>query len=387
MTDQIYHFEFSMVGASVKPEEGIIKGVSIITSGILAKGHDLEVDAKTLSQMKECAEKKGKVPVKWNHKTGADAVNGYLKNFRIDGNKLKADWHLLKSHERYAHALELATEMPENIGLSASFMGKDEEKGGKKFARCSDLVSVDLVATPAANPDGLFEARVDTAGNDMAGNAEHPNGAAESNKEFSLADVMAGINQLTAGFNALAERTERLEHFAADLEEAGIQYADEVEGDEDDGNEGDDGEGGHELNSLEDGIRYLEARLGQIEDAKERAASEHAFEVLEDRVGQLLELNAQLTAENSAMAEAIQEFSAHTGAVVEFSAGADGGYEPHVMVPGDGQAKARTEFEARVQQLEADGKEGADAIRLAMRENPGRYQRHLEELGVIARNL
>lgn len=53
--------------------------------------------------------------------TGADTLNaatggiltvnagaGYLTNFTIAGGKLKADWHLPKSHERFAQALELA---------------------------------------------------------------------------------------------------------------------------------------------------------------------------------------------------------------------------------------------------------------------------------------
>jgi hypothetical protein len=51
-----------------------------------------------------------------------------------EGNKLRGDWHLLKSHERYRHALELATEMPESLGLSTSFRGKDEHSNGRAFA-------------------------------------------------------------------------------------------------------------------------------------------------------------------------------------------------------------------------------------------------------------
>ena len=155
-------FEFSVTPlnpAQVDAGSGVIYGVAIITSNVAAKGHDLYVDETTLRQLKECAEEKGRVPVKWNHRTGADAVNGYLENFRIAGGKLLGDWHLLKTHDRFAQALEMAERMPGNVGLSAAFMGEDEKSGGKTYARCSELLSVDLVAQPAANPDGLFEAR------------------------------------------------------------------------------------------------------------------------------------------------------------------------------------------------------------------------------------
>jgi len=389
---QTYNFEFSVAGASVASDEGVIRGVSIITSGILAKGHDLEVDHTTLAQMQACAKKKGKVPVKWNHKTGADAVNGYLNNFRIDGNKLKADWHLLKTHERYAHALELAEEMPESIGLSASFMGKDQEKDGRKFARCSDLVSVDLVATPAANPDGLFEARVDSGGNGMADKSTQTGAAAA--KEFTLADVMAGITNLDTAFKQLSQRQDTIERFFTDPgDDDEPDPSDESDESDlsDEADPSDDGDDGADITgqfaSVQDCVRYLEARLNGIEQAKQRAESERAFATIEDRMTKLLELNQQLVAENSAMAEAINEFSSHTGATVEFSAGKDGGYEPHVMVAGEGREAPRTEFEARVQQLQADGKEEPDAIMLAMKESPARYQKYLQAIGVRAKSL
>ena len=51
----------------------VIRGVSVITSGLIARGHDLEVDNVTLDQMQKCAESKGQVPVKVDHKSGAAA--------------------------------------------------------------------------------------------------------------------------------------------------------------------------------------------------------------------------------------------------------------------------------------------------------------------------
>ncbi len=142
---------------SVDTINAVIRGVSVITSGLIAKGHALTVDSTTLSQMHACAVSRGQVPVKVDHQSGASAVCGYLDNFRIQGLKLKADWHLLKSHQQTAQILEIAQRMPAGVGLSASFTSPANAEAGK--ARCGELLSVDFVSLPAANPDGLFDAR------------------------------------------------------------------------------------------------------------------------------------------------------------------------------------------------------------------------------------
>jgi uncharacterized protein YjiS (DUF1127 family) len=152
-----FHVPLSYVG-NVDKINGVVHGVSLITGGIKARGHDLYVDDITLQQLFECAQRMGQVPVKWNHKTGADAVNGFVTNFWIDGNKVRGDWHLLKEHSQYKQALELADRMPQNIGLSAAFVPPERlAPGDNGKARCEELVSVDLVAQPAANPDGLLD--------------------------------------------------------------------------------------------------------------------------------------------------------------------------------------------------------------------------------------
>lgn len=154
------HFVFnSALGMErVEAANAVIHGVSIITCGVQAVGHELHVDGTTLDQMLSCAVAKGKVPVKYNHQSGVENVGGYLFNFRKKDNKLLADWQLMKAHKETPATLEKAQTMPECFGLSAAFMGKEAEKDGKKFARCTQLLAVDCVAQPAANPDGLFEA-------------------------------------------------------------------------------------------------------------------------------------------------------------------------------------------------------------------------------------
>lgn len=383
--DNLYLFESAASSASVDAAKGIIYGVSLITSGITAKGHDLEVDDTTLEQMLSCAEKKKKIPVKWNHKTGADAISGYIKNFRIEGRKLVGDWHLLKSHERYQHALELATEMPECLGLSTSFRGKDEEIGERKFARCSDLVSADLVASPAANPNGFFEAGsglVDSGGKNMADKPNSTGAALESQeKNFSMADVMAGIAALNTSVQGLGERMTQFEAFQEDLL-AGLEEGEEHEFEEADADE----EGLIDFSNGAEALQYLSEKLAGIEDAKERAQIERAFAAYDEKVETLLELNEQLALENQAMAEALKEFQEDTGREVHFSAGADGGYE-HSLAERHESGRKLTEFEAAVAVHVKAGKAETDAINLARKENYGRYQKHLQEIGVLARSL
>lgn len=373
-----YHFEFLPLEGKVDKKEGIIRDVSVITSGVQARGHKLQTgeslhtDMTTLEQMKSCADEMVQVPVKWNHRTGADAVNGYLTNFRIKGQKLKADWVLLKEHERYKHALELAEKMPKGVGLSASFRGKSEIRGRQAFARCTELPSVDLVATPAANPDGLFERGdfmqqknpsqwVDTPGGGMS---EKNNAPDTGRKEIELGDVLEAVL-------ALGERISPLEEFhshvteAIEAEETAFAQQEEAES--------------IQLEQGEDPVAYLERRLAEAEQARNDEASRIEFEELEEKVGRILEVNTQLAAENAAMAEALVELS--DGKAAFSTPGDDGSVS--VIVPRTGEGKPLTEFEQRCKELEAGDKSPTEAIQFAVEEDPDRYHRHLSEKGAV----
>lgn len=180
----------------VDREQGIIRGVSVITGNLTAIGHDLDVDDTTLRQVELEGREKKKVPVKINHKTGVDAVCGHLINFRREQgtHKVLADWKLLKSHPSYNVILETAEEQPETVGLSVSFKGPDAPViiGGRAKARCVQLLSTDYVIHPAANPGGLFQAKVDSQPKGtMAQDNNTPN------PEPTIADVLAAIQGLT----------------------------------------------------------------------------------------------------------------------------------------------------------------------------------------------
>ena len=155
---ELQEFTTYGLGDSINEPEGILTGVSVITLGE-ARGHGMIVDETTLEQVRDCAQEfRGGVKVKLNHGSGVEDIVGALQNFRIQGEKLMADLHLLRTHAEFDHLLEIARTMPDTFGLSISFSGQDEEIDGTHFARCSELYSVDLVTEPAANPTGLFKA-------------------------------------------------------------------------------------------------------------------------------------------------------------------------------------------------------------------------------------
>lgn len=414
------------VTQKVDPANGIIYGVSVITSGIKARGHDLEVDSTTLSQIKECAEKLGTVPVKWNHRTGADAVAGYLENFRIEGGKLLGDWHLLKSHSQFGQAIEMAERMPRNVGLSAAFIGEDELSGGIKKARCSELISVDLVAQPAANPDGLFEAKlpslptelasqVDTSKQDRMDQNTNTNTNAAAAEEPSMKDLLAALNKLSEQVTAQQEAIAALQNGAGEqdaedisIEEimdltdedisallqageiteedaAGIKAyqaeviaAIEAEQSEDKGQEGEgelagagaSAEGGAsaELSALQKQVKELSARFEREDAASENAEIEHYFATIEGNLTKLAEEKAKLTE----LSEKLQAENEALRAAVKtgtrplaFSA------EGRAVTGNGGELH---EFESRVKAHTDSGKTHAQAVMLAHKENPEAHQ-------------
>jgi len=414
---------------------GVIHGVAVITSGVKARGHDLEVDAKTLSQIKECAEKLGTVPVKWNHRTGADAVNGYLDNFRIEDAKLLGDWHLLKSHDRFAQAIEMAERMPGNVGLSAAFMGEDEMENGQKKARCSELISVDLVANPAANPSGLFEAKLPAAPTEFAGSVDtramsepfmdNQNNQASAAAEPSMGDLLAAIQNLTERVAAQDETIAALSQEGAEndneisLEEimdlsqediaalvqageiseedaAGIHAyqaeviaaleADEA-GEQGEGNEpagelagagvesSTGGSEGTALSALQKQVRELSARFEREDAAAENNEIAHYFATIEGNMNQLAAERAELKefADNLAAENDALRNALKTG-VRPLAFSAEGAAI-------NGKNGELHEFEARVQTHKSQGKSHAQAVMLAHKENPEAHQDWIRNQG------
>lgn len=369
----------------------VIRGVSVITSGLIARGHDLEVDGVTLDQMQKCADAKGQVPVKVDHKSGAAAVCGFLTNFRREENKLKADWFLLDSHPQKAQILEVARRMPRGVGLSASFVSPDKPektKGGKNAARCEDLISVDYVTLPAANPDGMFAALVDSPIPAMT--PEEISALVSKAVSEAVAPLAAQIESLQSA-NDLAENPPSLEDVAgmneAELAALGLTPADVQEALEAAAQGEDAGAGEGELvpaggegeaaaapaatgaatgfEALSKQITELSAEIATLKGQKAADAEEVLLSGIEQKVELLANENARLTRALEAGGQPAS-VSVDRNNVKFFSAGKDAG-----------------EFENLVQfNIEEKKLSKLVAFQTAIKENPAAYQEHLVRSGI-----
>lgn len=145
----------------IDENEGVIYGASLMTTGV-AKGHGMLVDRKTLEQIRDVGSKyEHGLRCNIGHKTSLSDAIARIDNLRIDNDKLLGDVHLDMGDNRSKKILWMAKEMPDTFGFSMAFGGEDEKKDGKIFARCDEIYSADLVCTPAANPAGLFEAKIE----------------------------------------------------------------------------------------------------------------------------------------------------------------------------------------------------------------------------------
>jgi hypothetical protein len=156
---------------------GIIKGVSLISTPE-AKGHNLKIDEKSIESFYNALEGK---PVKayYTHSPSNDALSsiGLWENFEIvqeeNFTKLTGTFKALDSWKKH-HAdefdafFELAEKAPEELGVSAEFVGtkviyKDgeeleyvDQENAEVFARATEVQAFSIVAEPSANPTGLF---------------------------------------------------------------------------------------------------------------------------------------------------------------------------------------------------------------------------------------
>ena len=136
-----------------------LPGVSILEEGE-AKGHDLFVDKKSLEKALDIMKgARNGVKVKMNHGSGLDAVVGFARNPRIEGNRLIADLRLLRNSPHYGLIKEMASEAPDQFGVSLAFVNESETIDGKDYIRPQSIASADLVSSPAAT-NGLFEEMV-----------------------------------------------------------------------------------------------------------------------------------------------------------------------------------------------------------------------------------
>jgi hypothetical protein len=219
-----HHFESALAPRGIDIENGIVKGATLCTAGITAKGHSLETDGVLLAQLLASAKSKGVIPVGLDHRSGVKGAAGTAKNFRISGNKLLADIEFFKSHPDFALVMDQLAELGGTMGLSCSFTGQSEN--GR--ARCEDLLSADLTLHPAACPTGLFSSKYDddeTEINPMNDNDENEPMSAEE----MLDAILSNQDDLLERLDAVEERQQAI-----------LEALDALEDDDDDESDDDD---------------------------------------------------------------------------------------------------------------------------------------------------
>jgi hypothetical protein len=150
-----------------------------------AKGHTflgepVVVDATTLQQVALAGNAFADgLPVLFDHGSGIADLVGSIRNLSIVADHVQGDLSLLKKRDSYEAILELAETMPNDFGLSISFLNApepvmgsegadigDEHDGDEEpvtgsdivayAARIEELYSCDLVQSPACN-SSLFQ--------------------------------------------------------------------------------------------------------------------------------------------------------------------------------------------------------------------------------------
>jgi hypothetical protein len=407
---------FSDIIGRFDRDAGKIYGVSVITEG-KARGHDLLVDSKTLMEVKNAAEsfKDGRLKTKLNHRSGVESVFGYLENFRIEGPKLLADLKMLKSHKDFEQTYEQIETLPNHIGLSVAFVGKEERSPtGEKLARCREIISADLVPEPAANPTGMFEAKTDAVVDTEKIDMNEPNSAAGNGQpaapsaaqEPTLADIMSFLEQQVL---PRIEKTEQFQQAIQDELEAAAA-AGEAEGDETPGagdeanrshvtgEQGSTAEGGtrgggaegspgqraraaagepvgamagappSEFSQLRDAVVSLERKIADKETEEREVQFERAMTVIKDKTEAVIEYAQQLERDNTVLLEALK-----TGAVPVKQSPSE------IFLGG----KEENDFQSLVTKHVQTGKSKTEAVMLARKENPHAHTQWLQEQGVI----
>lgn len=160
----------------VDREQRIIHGFAVVSKGE-AKGHGVLIDDTFLNQvLLQGQTSKAGIKMRFDHpnasNTSIGTALGRAKNFRRDGDVIRADAHILEAAMSApngnlgGYVMDLAEQDPGLFGASIAFKPAEAEwqrdKDGKAdkskppFARLKQLLATDIVDDPAANPEGLF---------------------------------------------------------------------------------------------------------------------------------------------------------------------------------------------------------------------------------------
>jgi hypothetical protein len=200
------------VGKSFDKKTGIAKGVSVISVGP-ALGHGTNVDKKSLESVVAASKASPDgVKVHIQHDSDAKDIVGFLNNFQLDGDNVRADLKLVRMSPWFGYLCELIETNPSSFGLSISFDGTEEMVNEASFIRVKDLFSVDLVSSPAANSSGLFSSKVIKGKKLMADESQTAEKVALSDADDELASRVGllekGFADMKSAFDAMADNSD-----------------------------------------------------------------------------------------------------------------------------------------------------------------------------------
>lgn len=160
----------------VDAQAGVIRNISVITAGV-ACGHNAPpflIDEVTLQQVADAINAAGNgiksrtIHAEVYGEDGLKALAGKVRNARVVGNQVRADFHLgsYADEDDARRLMALATDAPEDAGLSIVIKaGEFEPTDGEPgiVARISALYAIDWTGNPAANPAGMLSTPAKTA--------------------------------------------------------------------------------------------------------------------------------------------------------------------------------------------------------------------------------
>lgn len=173
MSNEMQHIEFSSA-SDLKVERfggrwksGIIKNFAVLTIGVEAKGHGLMVDEEFGEEVATALSAKAGIKSRLTHVQG-DGITaglGRVMFSKTEDGKVYGDLHFWASaHKSPAgnladFVMTKAEEDPTAFGSSIGFVRDIEREDWseeKPYVRLKELKYVDIVDSPATNPEGLF---------------------------------------------------------------------------------------------------------------------------------------------------------------------------------------------------------------------------------------
>lgn len=267
----------------VDAAKGIIRGVCVMRVGE-AKGHGVRLDKNSLETLLALTkDRPDGVGTRFgdDHEAKAKDFNGSLKDFRIEGDGLYADLHLLKKDVHYEKLLEMAETIPSEFGLSVvadaekKEIGKDSD-GNPKYQfkspiRFEALDCVDIVSAPAAT-NGLFFSQTTTNQNIMTKEFALMLGLPETATEAEIKVAFAAKHEKMCKYEAEAEAKKKLEAEAEEKKklEAEAEAKKKLEAEADDEEKGKQGK-----KKFEAELEALKLQVAELTGAA-KAAQESA---------------------------------------------------------------------------------------------------------------